>query len=51
MQVDLSEAAARILSELEEAGAENFSSTVNTITERSEPCQVLSLMKSCIKCG
>jgi hypothetical protein len=35
MQVDLSEAAARILSELEEAGAENFSSTVNTITERS----------------
>lgn len=31
----LSEVAARILSELEEAGAENFSSTVNTIMDRS----------------
>ena len=30
----LSEMAARILAELEEAGAENFSSTVNTITDR-----------------
>lgn len=30
----LSEYAARILAELEEAGAENFSSTVNTITAR-----------------
>jgi hypothetical protein len=30
----LSELAARILAELEEAGAENFSSTVNTITAR-----------------
>lgn len=31
---DISELAARILSELEEAGAENFSSTVNTVTVR-----------------
>lgn len=31
----LGELASRMLSELEEAGAENFSSTVNTITDRS----------------
>lgn len=32
---NLSELAARILAELEEAGAENFSSTVNTVTARN----------------
>lgn len=32
---NLSEVAARILAELEEAGAENFTSTVNTIMDRS----------------
>lgn len=51
----LSELAARILSELEEAGAENFSSTVNTVMdplgEKAEIDDSVNALKELIQSG
>ncbi len=51
----LSEVAARILSELEEAGAEYFTSTVNTITERNgekrELAESIDALEELIRAG
>lgn len=51
----LSEVAARIISELEEAGEEYFTSTVNTITDRSgeegEIVSSISALEELIKSG